>query len=163
MTGLFLGHLAGDYLFQNQWMALNKSKNTLNGWMAALIHCVLYTFAVCLFMWNFDPIWIIAVFLTHFPIDKFSLTDKYLHYIKGRSLKDYVKKDNIVNISARGIGSPNEDGLIDEYQLLGFETVQKPPINRYDVLEGSFAAVVYTVTDNTMHLILMWGAYNLIY
>jgi len=143
MTGLFLGHLAGDYLLQNQWMALNKSKNTLNGWMAALIHCVLYTLAVCLFMWNFDPIWIIVVFLTHFLIDKFSLTDKYLHYIKGRSLKNYVKKD--------------------DKEIIENNRTWKTLINRYDVLEGSFATVVYTITDNTMHLILMWGAYQIIY
>ena len=144
MTGLFLGHLAGDYLLQNQWMALNKAKNTWVGWLSALIHCVLYTFAVCLFMWNFDPIWIVVVFLSHFPIDKFSLTDKYLHYIKGRSLKDYVNKDKW------------KENLI----------IINPPkheINRYDILEGSFAAVVYTITDNTMHLILMWGAYQILY
>jgi len=144
MTGLFLGHLAGDYLLQNQWMALNKSKNTWVGWLSALIHCVLYTFAVCLFMWNFDPIWMVVVFLSHFPIDKFSLTDKYLHYIKGRSLKDYVNKDKW------------KENLIIINPL-------KHEINRYDILEGSFAAVVYTITDNAMHLILMWGAYQIIY
>jgi len=138
MTTLFLGHLAGDYLLQNEWMAMNKSKNTLNGWMAALVHCIIYTLAVCLFMWNFDPIWIVVVFLTHFPIDKFSLTDKYLHYIKGRSLKDYVRK------------------------VIPFTSTPQP-IDRRDVLEGSFAAVVYTITDNSMHLILMWGAYQIIY
>ena len=143
MTGLFLGHLAGDYLLQNEWMALTKSKNTLNGWMAALVHCILYTAAICLFMWNFDPIWIVVVFLSHFPIDKFSLTDKYLRYIKGRSLKEYVKKDD-------------EEEFDGKYHW-------KTLINRYDVLESGFAAVVYTITDNAMHLILMWVAYQIIY
>jgi hypothetical protein len=144
MTTLFLGHLAGDYLLQNEWMAMNKSKNTLNGWIAAMVHCILYTLAVCLFMWNFDLIWMAVVFLSHFPIDKFSLTDKYLHYIKGRSLKDYVNKDKW------------KENLIIINPL-------KHEINRYDILEGSFAAVVYTITDNAMHLILMWGAYQIIY
>jgi len=144
MFELLLGHLAGDYLLQNEWMALNKSKNTLNGWMAALVHCILYTLAVCLFMWNFDPIWIVVVFLTHFPIDKFMLAEKYLHAIKGKGLKDYVRKDEW------------KDNFI-------YVNPPKKELNRYDILEGSFAAVVYTITDNTMHLILMWGAYQIIY
>jgi len=144
MFELLLGHLAGDYLLQNEWMALSKSKNTMNGWMAAFVHCILYTAAICLFMWNFDPIWIVVVFLSHFPIDKFSLTDKYLRYIKGRSLKEYVKKDEWKN---------------------NFVYVNPPKkeLNRYDILEGGFSAIVYTITDNAMHLILMWGAYQIIY
>lgn len=146
MFELLLGHLAGDYLLQNEWMALTKSKNTLNGWIAAFVHCIIYTLAVCLFMWNFDWYWMIVVFLTHFPIDKFSLADKYLHFIKGKGLKDYVKKDGFW------------DGIM--YAPKPFENQN---LNRYDVLEGGFTAVVYTVTDNTMHLILMWGAYQLIY
>lgn len=134
MFELLLGHLAGDYLLQNQWIAMNKSKNTWIGWLSALIHCILYTFAVCLFMWNFDPIWIVVVFLTHFPIDKFMLAEKYLHFIKGKSMNDYVEKHNNLR---------TKDG--------------------YDMLEGGFTSLVYTITDNTMHLILMWGAYQIIY
>ena len=139
MFELLLGHLAGDYLLQNEWMVMNKSKNTLKGWSAAFVHCILYTLAVCLFMWNFDWYWVLIVFLSHFPIDKFSLAEYYLKLIRGRSLKDYVKKDYSDN------------------------PIYRPQLNRYDILEGSFSAVVYTVTDNTMHLILMWGAYQIIY
>lgn len=142
MFELLLGHLAGDYLLQNEWMALNKSKNTLNGWMAAFMHCILYTVAICLFMWNFDWYWMVVVFLSHFPIDKFSLAEKYLHFIKGKGLKDYVYKNGIWDN-----GLPKPQGQL----------------NRYDALEGGFTAFVYAVTDNTMHLILMWGAYQLIY
>lgn len=136
MTTLFLGHLAGDYLLQNEWMAMNKSKNTWVGWLSASVHCIIYTLAICLFMQNFDPVWMVVVFLTHFPIDKFALAEKYMHFIKGKGMKDYVKKDK---------------------QLDGLE------FTRYDMLEGGFSAVVYTITDNAMHLILMWGAYQIIY
>ena len=136
MFELLLGHLVGDYLLQNEWMAMNKSKNTLNGWLAAFIHCLLYTVAVCLFMWNFDWYWMLIVFLSHFFIDKFMLAEYYLHYIKGKGLKDYVKKD---------------------------QSLPKKELNRYDALEGGFSAFVYAVSDNTMHLVLMWGVYQLIY
>ena len=144
MFELLLGHLVGDYLLQNQWMAMNKSKNTLQGWIAATVHCILYTLAVCLFMWNFDWYWMLIVFLSHFPIDKFMLAEKYLHFIKGKDLKDYVKKDQY-------------------YNNLKYQSLPKRELNRYDMLEGGFSSVVYTVTDNTIHLTLMWGAYQLIY
>lgn len=144
MFEMLLGHLAGDYLLQNEWMALNKSKNTKIGWLSAFIHCVIYTLAVCLFMWNFDLIWIIVIFLSHFPIDKFKLAEHYMHFIKGKGMRDYVNKDNWIND-------------------LKYIPVPKKKLNRYDVLEGGFTAFIYSVTDNTMHLILMWLAYNLIY
>lgn len=163
MFELLLGHLAGDYLLQNEWMAQNKSKNTLTGWLSALVHCIIYTLAICLFMQDFSLLWIGVVFLTHFPIDKFSLAEHYMHLIKGKGMRDYVRKDNHQGISARGKGSVNEDGVIHEYELLGFETVRQLPLNRMDALEGGFSAVIYTITDNAMHLILMWGAYQIIY
>jgi hypothetical protein len=134
---MLLGHLVGDYLLQNEWMAMNKSKNTWIGWISAFVHCVLYTLAVCTVMWNFTPIWILIVFLSHFPIDKFAFANIYMHYVKGKSMKDYVKKDNV-------------------------DYVDKEPLNRYDILEGSFTAIVYTVTDNTLHLLIMYIAYILI-
>ena len=83
MFELLLGHLVGDYLLQNEAQAMNKSKNTLKGWYYATIHCLLYTLAVCLFTWKFKLIWIIAVFFSHFFIDKFALAEKYMHFIKG--------------------------------------------------------------------------------
>lgn len=148
MIELLLGHLAGDYLLQNEWMALNKSKNTLNGWMAALVHCVIYTLAVCVFMQDFQPIWMAVVFLTHFPIDKFRLAEHYMHFIKGKGMRDYVNKDIVPPM--RAIPTKRD---IDA----------RRPLNRYDMLEGGFTSLVYSVTDNAMHLILMWGAYQIIY
>jgi hypothetical protein len=137
---MLLGHLAGDYLLQNQWMALNKAKNSFVGWTTALVHCVLYTLAVCLFMWNFDWYWMVIVFLTHFPIDKFSLGGLYVEKVKGYGLKSFVHS---VNHS-----EPHK--YIDTN--LG-----------NNILFGGFTAVIYTITDNTIHLILMWGAYQIIY
>jgi hypothetical protein len=124
---MLLGHLVGDYLLQNDWMAKNKADNNLEGWCAAFIHCILYTLAVCLFMWNFQLIWIAVVFLSHFPIDKFAFGKWYLKHIKGMEMDDY-----------RAYLS-------------------------YGELHAGFTAVIYTVTDNTMHLVLMFLAYKLIY
>ena len=144
MFQMLLGHLVADYLFQNEWMAMNKSQNTYVGWNAALIHCIIYTLAVCLFMWKFDNLWVMIVFLTHFPIDKFALANVYMHYIKGKSMKNYVKKD---------------DWMGD----IKYAPIAKKVLNRYDILEGGFTSIVYTVTDNTMHILLMYIAYQILY
>jgi hypothetical protein len=140
MFQMLLGHLVGDYLLQTEVMAMNKSKNTLFGWFMALIHCLIYTFAVCLFMWNAQPIWIIAVFLSHFPIDKFGLGEKYMKYVKGSSLRDYI--DNVNDTYSRTWNNSSEGERM---------------------LTGGFRAFVYAITDNTMHLVLMYVAYLIIY
>lgn len=45
LTLAIIGHLVGDYLLQNDWMALNKKKH----WLPCLLHCSLWTLAVGLF------------------------------------------------------------------------------------------------------------------
>lgn len=123
---MLLGHLVGDYLLQTEWMAFNKSERHWRGWLAATVHCILYTVAVCTIMWEWTPIWVVAVFFSHFFIDKFAFGRWYLKYIKGLEL-----------------GSYRMEWLYE--------------------LRAGFNAVIYTVTDNTMHLLLMWGAYKLIF
>ena len=61
-------------------------------------------------------------------------------------MKDYVNKDKYYFISE--FSKP---------------TLKKPELNRYDILEGGFTSLVYTLTDNTLHLILMYFAYKMIF
>ena len=73
-----LCHLWGDYILQNDWMALNKQKNTVKGYLALISHAVFYSapFAVVAGLglsphfniWGF--LWIVV---THAIIDKFPL------------------------------------------------------------------------------------------
>jgi hypothetical protein len=140
MFEMLLGHLVGDYLLQNQWMALNKAKYTLVGWIAALVHCIIYTASVCLFMKQFDWQWMIIVFLTHFPIDKFSLGELYMDKVKGYGLKKFI--NNVNNA--------------EPHKYLNSSMGN-------NMLLGGFTAVVYAITDNTMHLVLMYIAYTLLY
>lgn len=66
LTLAIIGHLVGDYLLQNDWMALNKKKRSF----PCIVHCVLWTAAVCAFSgWYSVPI-ISALFLTHFIQDR---------------------------------------------------------------------------------------------
>lgn len=60
-----VGHLIGDYLLQNDWMAQGKKRSTL----PCVVHVSLYTLAVGLLTgW---PLWAAAVvWLTHFAQDR---------------------------------------------------------------------------------------------
>ncbi len=62
----FLFHFIGDYLFQNNWMAQNKTKSH----SAAFIHAVCYS-ALFLLLTDFYC-WLI-IFVTHFFIDRYRL------------------------------------------------------------------------------------------
>lgn len=69
-----IGHLVGDYLLQNDWMALNKKKPSPEGNTACVIHCMIWSFAVVLFSgWYRSPMamWVCwALFLTHYIQDR---------------------------------------------------------------------------------------------
>lgn len=123
---LLLGHLVGDYLLQNNWMALNKARKDLIGWLACTVHCLIYSMAVCVCTWDFRISWVLIVFLSHMVVDKFSIVGWYLHNIKGRSIKDCL--DMI------------------EFDIPG----------KNDVVQVSITCFVYIVCDNTLHLLLMF-------
>ncbi|MFH1423396.1 MAG: DUF3307 domain-containing protein [Candidatus Nealsonbacteria bacterium] len=99
MTDLFarilLGHLVGDYLLQNKAMMLKKSEKGLNGVLWCTIHCLVYTTAVCLFLWTINPWVIIAVFISHWPIDRWSLGTKWMKLIHSRELKDDYPENKV--------------------------------------------------------------------
>lgn len=66
LTLAIIGHLVGDYLLQNDWMALNKKKRTL----PCAVHCALWAISVCAFAgwWS----WWVAplLFAAHFAQDR---------------------------------------------------------------------------------------------
>jgi len=64
-----IGHLVGDFLLQNDWMAINKKSH----WLPACVHCLVYTIVVWLFCQispNPWPLWTIPViFISHIALD----------------------------------------------------------------------------------------------
>lgn len=78
-----LFHLWGDFIFQNHWLATKKVLLTKEGWLACLIHCVLYSIPF-LFIASENAMWVI--FGTHFLIDKFRLA-KYIQMIRNWHFK----------------------------------------------------------------------------
>lgn len=118
---ILLGHLIGDFLLQSKTMALRKSEKSLTGHLYCFIHCLVYTTSVSLMLWTANPFIIVLIFFSHWPIDRWSLANKWLKIIKGRDI------------------------------ATAFYSQEK-----YQQIDLIFSCVVYTVVDNTIHLILLW-------
>lgn len=77
---LIIGHLIGDYLLQNQWMAEKKSDE----WVPLFIHSTVYTLTVYLMSLIGGGLsWrgIILIYITHLILDRRFLTDFWIKYI----------------------------------------------------------------------------------
>ena len=69
-TYLLLGHLVGDYLLQNSWMAMNKA----NKWIPLLTHCLIYTLSlvIAMIISGFPFSWMVVavIFVSHVFLDR---------------------------------------------------------------------------------------------
>lgn len=71
----FLAHITGDYLVQNDWMALNKKKWTLTGELACNVHCMTYSLLFLPFTtWQ----GFVMIYLAHYVIDRFEAVDWFI-------------------------------------------------------------------------------------
>jgi hypothetical protein len=128
---ILLGHLFGDYLLQNNWMALNKKKNIF----ACIIHCLIYTACIIIFMYNNIQILspstqlliIILLFASHIILDGTNIVDHWFGMIKGRSFKSV---ENYINNS-------NKTDIEKNFYI-------------------SYTTLVQTMADNTLHLFFMY-------
>jgi len=135
MFRLLLGHLVGDYLFQNDWMALNKKRRL----MPCLVHCAFYTFCVGIFLWPLtrELGWLQwwccyqLIFLSHILLDGTGLIEWWFRLIRGRAFAR-------VNLPTPGLcASPDAHTA----RLI-------------------YTCIVQTVADNTIHLALMFFIVN---
>ena len=85
-TWLLLGHLVGDWMFQNDWMARGKQRRLLTP--EILVHCLVYTGVVALALWvathrDVTPppyLTILAIIiLSHWLIDAGNLAGHWVH------------------------------------------------------------------------------------
>lgn len=74
MIDALVGHLVGDYLLQNNWMAANKKKRSLH----CAVHCAAWTLSVCLCAGWFHPLVITVLFASHFIQDRTSIINWYM-------------------------------------------------------------------------------------
>lgn len=74
----FILHMVGDYLLQNDWMALNKKKKGRLGLLACLVHCTLYSLPFFL-IGNWKQV--LVIFITHFLIDRWFFVKWYMNLV----------------------------------------------------------------------------------
>ena len=77
---LVLGHVLGDYLFQTDRMAVLKNVKGLTGHIWCTIHVLIYSTCMCLFLWKASPLVFAIVFISHWPIDRWSLGLKWIEF-----------------------------------------------------------------------------------
>lgn len=66
LSSAIIGHMVGDFILQNDWMATNKKSNSF----PCLVHCTLWTSSVMFFSGEFNIFLALWLFLTHFAIDR---------------------------------------------------------------------------------------------
>ena len=132
IVNLLAGHVLGDYFLQPAWMATKKgSSNKL-----ALAHCAVYTFSIALFT-SLNLQWLSFVFITHYLVDRYSLGDKWLNLIGGRTLEGFFESGH-KNIPVKLKHSNDQRKL------------------NYHILRGGFTSIVYVIVDNSIHLFSMY-------
>lgn len=138
-----IAHLFGDYILQNDWMALNKAKRTF----PCLVHVVLYTIPFILVTHHF---WALAAIMgSHFLIDRFGLA-RYLVYAKNKLLS---------------LGNYPPWSMCDK---TGYFDAQTPQHNEHAILQWKavghevrplwLTVWLTIVADNTLHLLFNWAA-----
>lgn len=89
MLSAIIGNLVGDYLLQNDWMALNKKKSSFH----CAVHCLVWTvcvlaFSGVIFQHGMRPVvafWIL--FATHFLQDRTQIISWYMDLIGQKSFR----------------------------------------------------------------------------
>lgn len=76
---LFVGHMVGDYLLQNDWMARNKAVSSF----VCAVHVLMYGAAMngCNLLSgnpSFDVAEMLLIVVPHYIIDRFRLARKYM-------------------------------------------------------------------------------------
>jgi len=82
----FILHLFGDFVLQNDWMAINKGNYSKHGYLACFTHCLVYSIP---FLIIATPLQVSLVFATHFIIDKYGLARRWTKFYKVGSRLDF--------------------------------------------------------------------------
>ena len=133
--GLLIGHLAGDYIFQNSWMALNKRAYL----SICNVHCIIYTMCVCtglvLFNIPFSLFLFIGIYLSHFILDSTTIVQKWMKFYGITNFTTCIPiRENYKHKKV-------------------FEWEAK--LTASQVVQTIFGTICYVMIDNTLHLIMM--------
>jgi len=87
LASAIIGHLVGDYIIQNDWMAKGKKVNSF----ICTVHCFLWAFAVCLFAgWYNHPVVWVTLFVSHFVQDRTNIIPIWMGFVGQKSFRDDI-------------------------------------------------------------------------
>jgi len=89
-VALLVGHLVGDYLLQPRVMAENKGEKGGLWW--SLLHGAIYTVCVCALLRDFSTTAVAAVFVSHWPLDRFGVASLWCRHVLDRHPVDVSKR-----------------------------------------------------------------------
>ena len=110
-TCLLLGHLLGDWLLQNDWMARGKKEGLFT--LAGMTHFTTYTVMILAVFWLVNNLEVnlitsciagIIVFVSHWLIDATDVVQGWMHFY-GQSDREMVRVmvDQTLHLLALGV------------------------------------------------------------
>ena len=134
-----LCHIAGDFLFQSDWMAMNKSKRTI----PCLVHVIIYTSVFLLLTTSWKALLVIGG--VHFILDRFPVIIRRFIW-----LKNHVGPTGRFVPFNKCLVTGYYDNILNEVQGKPYDIV---PINGFDPRLNYVTIWLYIVTDNFLHLL----------
>lgn len=133
ITSAIVGHLVGDYLLQNDWMANNKKHLGGHGNTACVVHCCLWTFAVIVFSgwYRAEHMHFIAtlLFITHYLQDRYNIISWWMR-LRWKDQSRFMR--------------------CDEFDLTDMRVV--PGLGPWSII----------VVDNVWHIVTIWVIWRFI-
>ena len=76
---IILGHMIGDYLLQSDWMVINKKLKGTKGFLACVIHCLIWATSVYVFGFlnSKSLVVFLLLFLSHYILDRTNFVKWY--------------------------------------------------------------------------------------
>lgn len=84
MIQMVIAHMVGDWVLQPRYMAIEKGKNTLSGYLYCLLHVAVYTWCYIIFVPNQSIQFYLSIAIPHFIIDKWSLMSHWQKFKDGQ-------------------------------------------------------------------------------
>lgn len=132
-----LCHLVGDYILQSDWMALNKSKKSLN----CLVHVLIYTACFLVLTTSWQALFFIGA--THFILDRWPVIIRRIIWLK--------------NHIPTGKYAPwthcDSTGYYDDSPYNSRDYTDYKALKEYTVRHFYITIWLYIITDNILHLI----------
>ena len=146
----FLCHFVADFIFQSDWMALNKSKKTF----PCLVHVIVYTACFLILTTSWKALLFIG--LTHFIIDRFPIIVKRLIWCKNHFHFDASKTyPRFTYCDTTGYYDDSPYNTENVFLTNWCDIKENERVLQVYGRPRPFCVTVwlYIVTDNTLHLI----------